>query len=143
MSGMSGGAAGGMSGDVAAAIAAAQAAAIAAGWNQLSALIATITNNSYLYASSTGVYGFDTGVTFPVGSRLTLINNGTICGAGGAGCGGVGLLVGLDLAGAVDDESDDREERDGHDDEVDRRDALVVAELGSEPLDHGVHRRSL
>lgn len=64
-----------------------KSAAIAAGWNQTSALKATVTINANVYvgSTSTGSYAFDTGVTFPSGSTLALVNNGTIEGAGGAG----------------------------------------------------------
>jgi hypothetical protein len=62
-------------------------AAIAAGWNQTTALNATVTVNSGVVvgSASTGSYAFDTGVTFPAGSSLKLINNGTIIGRGGNG----------------------------------------------------------
>jgi len=61
--------------------------AIAAGWNQTSPLFATVTVNSgvYLYSTSTSTYAFDTGATFPSGSQLSLVNNGFVVGAGGAG----------------------------------------------------------
>jgi hypothetical protein len=64
-----------------------KSAAIAAGWNQTSPLIATITINSgvFVYSTSTGTYGFDTGSTFPSGTSLSLVNNGTIQGQGGGG----------------------------------------------------------
>jgi hypothetical protein len=67
-------------------------AAIAAGWNGTSALNATVTVNSgiYLYGTTTAGYGFDTG-SIPTGSTLTLVNNGLIVGAGGAG--GAGAQV--------------------------------------------------
>jgi hypothetical protein len=72
-----------------------KSAAIAAGWNQTSVLNATVTINSgvYVYSTSTGSYAFDTGSTFPSGSTLALVNNGTIIGKGGdggAGGGGTG-----------------------------------------------------
>lgn len=62
-------------------------AAITGGWDQVKPLIATVTINSgvYVYSTSTGTYAFDTGSTFPIGSVLNLINNGTILGKGGAG----------------------------------------------------------
>lgn len=64
-----------------------KSAAIAAGWDQVKVLAATITINSgvYVYSTSTGSYAFDTGSTFPTGSTLALINNGTIIGRGGDG----------------------------------------------------------
>lgn len=64
-----------------------RAAAVAAGWNQTDPLKATVTINSGVYvgSSNTSGYGFDTGVTFPGGSTLALVNNGFIVGAGGAG----------------------------------------------------------
>jgi hypothetical protein len=69
-----------------------KSAAIAAGWNQTSALNATVTINSgvFVYSTSTGSYSFDTGSTFPSGSTLALINNGTIIGKGGDGGNGGG-----------------------------------------------------
>jgi hypothetical protein len=64
-----------------------KSAAIAAGWNQVLPLNATVTINSgvYVYSTSTGAYAFQTGVTFPAGSVLRLINNGIILGMGGVG----------------------------------------------------------
>lgn len=64
-----------------------RAAAVAAGWNQVDALTATVTINSgvVVYSSSTGTPAFDTGVTFPGGTTLTIVNNGTILGKGGKG----------------------------------------------------------
>jgi hypothetical protein len=64
-----------------------KASAIAAGWNQSDTLQATVTVNSgiYVFATTTGSYAFDTGVTFPSGSTLSVINNGIIAGRGGAG----------------------------------------------------------
>lgn len=64
-----------------------RSAAIAAGWDQTLQLIATVTINSgvYISASSTANPAFDTGTSFPLGSTLTLINNGFIIGMGGAG----------------------------------------------------------
>ena len=69
-----------------------KSAAIAAGWNQTSALNATVTINSgvFVYSTSTGSYAFDTGSTFPSGTTLALINNGTIIGKGGDGGAGGG-----------------------------------------------------
>ena len=67
-----------------------KSAAIAAGWNQTTKLVATITINGgvYVYSTGTGSYAFDTGSTFPAGTTLALVNNGVILGAGGGGGGG-------------------------------------------------------
>lgn len=64
-----------------------RAAAVAAGWPTGIPLQATVTINSGVVvgSASTGTVAFDTGVTFPVGTILSLINNGTIAGAGGNG----------------------------------------------------------
>ena len=79
-----------------------KAAAIAAGWDQVTPLLATVTVGSgiVLSATATSGYGFDTGATFPAGTVLTLICQGYICGMGGAGgSGGIGVsgegIVGL------------------------------------------------
>lgn len=68
-----------------------KSSAISAGWDQVLPLKAAVTINSGVIvgASSTGVYAFDTGVTFPGGTTLSIINNGSILGAGGTG-GGAG-----------------------------------------------------
>ena len=73
-----------------------KSAAIAAGWDQIAPLIATVTINSGIAvgSSSTGAYGFDTGSTFPAGSILSLVNNGTVIGAGCAGGAGGNQLNG-------------------------------------------------
>lgn len=62
-------------------------AAIAAGWDQAAPLSATVTINAGVSvgSSSTANPGFDTGLTFPAGSNLSLINNGSIVGRGGNG----------------------------------------------------------
>lgn len=70
-------------------------AASTAGWNGISPLNATVTINAgiYVYASTTGVYGFyvSDGVNYPVGSIINIINNGFILGCGGGGgTGGAG-----------------------------------------------------
>jgi hypothetical protein len=82
-----------------------KAAAIAAGWNQTTPLNATVTINSgvYVYSTSTGAYAFQTGVTFPTGSVLRLINNGIILGMGGAGAAGMNssVYVATTINGAV------------------------------------------
>ena len=67
-------------------------AAIAGGWNQVSVLQATITINAGVFvgSSSTGSAAFQTGSSFPAGSTLTVINNGSIVGRGGNGGSGGG-----------------------------------------------------
>lgn len=62
-------------------------AMIAAGWDQVTPATVTVTINSgvSVYSTSTGIYAFNTGTTFPSGTTLALINNGTIVGKGGAG----------------------------------------------------------
>lgn len=64
-----------------------KSAAIAAGWNQTDVLDMTVTINSgvSVYANSTSNVAFVTGSTFPTGTSLKLINNGTIVGRGGNG----------------------------------------------------------
>lgn len=57
--------------------------AVNAGWNQSSAVVATINGGVYMSASSTGVYALYIQGSFPGG--VTLINNGAIVGAGGNG----------------------------------------------------------
>ncbi|RTL50439.1 MAG: hypothetical protein EKK46_13350, partial [Rhodocyclaceae bacterium] len=61
-------------------------AAIAAGWNQSDLLAAKVTVNPGVVVGSTSpsTPAFDTGY-FPTGAAITLINNGIIAGAGGAG----------------------------------------------------------
>ena len=58
-------------------------AAIAAGWNQSSALQATIPAGNTIGSSSSGGAALDISGAFPGG--LTLVNSGTIQGAGGGG----------------------------------------------------------
>jgi hypothetical protein len=60
--------------------------AVNAGWNQSSALTATIASGVYIYSTSTGTPALTINGSFPGG--VTLVNNGTIQGMGGAG--GVG-----------------------------------------------------
>lgn len=71
-----------------------RAAAVAAGWNQLAPLIAEISIGAGIVvgSTSTGAYAFDTGASFPAGSRLSLVigNGAYVVGAGGAGGGGAG-----------------------------------------------------
>ena len=61
--------------------------AIADGWDAIEPLNATITVESgvILYSTSTSVSAFNTGTTFPEGSKITLINQGVILGKGGLG----------------------------------------------------------
>ena len=70
-------------------------AAVAAGWNGMAPLVATITINPgvVVYADSTSAYAFDTGVGFPGGTKLALVNNGYIIGMGGNGEQGYGSLI--------------------------------------------------
>jgi len=65
-----------------------RSAAITAGWNQSSALQATINSSIVVYSTSTGSYAMTVNGAFPGG--VTLVNNGTILGAGGAGGNGGG-----------------------------------------------------
>lgn len=62
-------------------------AAIAAGWDQLSPLSIVLTINAGVVIGSTSVStaAFDSGTSLPEGSKLTITNNGTIKGKGGAG----------------------------------------------------------
>ena len=79
-------------------------AVIAAGWNQSLPVNVTCTINSgvTVYATSTGTYAFNTGTSFPAGSTINIINNGTILGAGGAGgSGGHQGSVTVGTSGAV------------------------------------------
>lgn len=74
-----------------------KAAAIAAGWDQIAPLKATVTVNAGIYVCAYTTYAFSTGSTFPAGSVLTLINNGSIHGfpgAPGAAGGGEGVGYG-------------------------------------------------
>lgn len=57
--------------------------AISAGWNQSSALRATINSGVFIYSDSTGVPALTINGSFPGG--VTLVNNGTIVGRGGGG----------------------------------------------------------
>ncbi len=62
---------------------------LAAGWNGTSPVHATVTINSGVYvgSSSTATSAFTIQGSFPTGSTLSLVNNGHISGAGGAGGG--------------------------------------------------------
>jgi len=63
--------------------------AISAGWNQSSALVATINSGIFVSSSSTGTPALTVNGSFPGG--VTLTNNGIIQGMGGAGGGGAGI----------------------------------------------------
>lgn len=80
-----------------------RAAAVAAGWDQVKPLAATVTINGGVNQQSNALAtpAFDTGNTFPVGTTLSLINNGTITGfAGTAGLNGLGGTGGLGGVGS-------------------------------------------
>lgn len=64
-----------------------KARALAAGWNGLVPLLADVVVNPGVVvgSASSSAYAFDTGVGFPAGSRIALVNNGAIVGLGGAG----------------------------------------------------------
>lgn len=70
-------------------------AALAAGWDGATPLRATVTVTStgIVGSSSTSGYAFDTGVGFPAGTELNLVNQGYIVGAGGAGGWGEGASL--------------------------------------------------
>ena len=74
-----------------------KSAAIAAGWDQVTPLNANVTVNSgvVIGSASIGAYAFDTGVTFPAGTSLSLaIGAGAyVVGAGGVGGAGHDLLL--------------------------------------------------
>jgi len=57
--------------------------AVAAGWNQSSAVVATVNGGVYIYSTSTGTPGLTINGSFPGG--VTLVNNGLIMGMGGQG----------------------------------------------------------
>lgn len=71
--------------------------AVAAGWNQSSAVSATINSGVYVYSTSTGTPGLTINGSFPGG--VTLINSGIIQGMGGAGGTG-GFAIAAGAAGA-------------------------------------------
>lgn len=58
-----------------------------AGWDGTTPLTGTVTINSgvTVYSTSTGVYALQTGTSYPAGSTIALVNNGTILGKGGNG----------------------------------------------------------
>lgn len=74
-----------------------KAKAIAAGWDGIVPLVATVTIQPGVVISSDNINyaAFYTGVGFPSGTALTLINHGYICGMGGRG-GWMGDPYGLD-----------------------------------------------
>lgn len=78
-----------------------RSAAIAAGWDQVLVLQATVTINAGVFvgSSSTGSAAFQTGSSFPAGSTLAIINNGSIVGRGGNG-GSAGFVGGDSLGSA-------------------------------------------
>ncbi len=57
--------------------------AVAAGWNQTSAVVATVNSGVWIYSTSTGTPALTINGSFPNG--VTLTNNGYIAGMGGAG----------------------------------------------------------
>lgn len=59
--------------------------AVAAGWNQTSAVVATLTAGYYIYSTVSGSAALTINGSFPGG--VTLINNGFIMGMGGVGGG--------------------------------------------------------
>lgn len=61
--------------------------ALLAGWDGINPLLATVTINVGVVVGAINAnnFGFSTGLSFPQGSKLTLINNGTIAGMGGRG----------------------------------------------------------
>ncbi len=64
--------------------------AIAAGWDGTAPISATVTVNAGIFLYGTTAHAFDTG-SIPAGSTISLVNNGYILGAGGAG--GAGSTV--------------------------------------------------
>lgn len=63
--------------------------AVAAGWNQSSAVIATINSGVYISSNSTGTPALTINGSFPGGVQL--VNNGVIVGMGGNGGAGAGI----------------------------------------------------
>lgn len=70
--------------------------AVSAGWNQSSAVIATISSGVYISSNSTGTYALTVSGSFPGG--VTLNNSGIIVGMGGSG--GRGAADGGSTGGA-------------------------------------------
>ena len=64
-----------------------QAGLISAGWDQSSAITATIVvaANTFVYANTPYVPAIETGYVYPAGSNITIINYGIISGGGGFG----------------------------------------------------------
>lgn len=64
-----------------------KAQAVATGWDGITPTQITVTVQSGIYvsASTVSTYAMDTGSGFPVGTTITLVNNGFILGLGGAG----------------------------------------------------------
>jgi hypothetical protein len=67
-------------------------AAISAGWDQVTPLIAAITINAGIFigSTSTATPAFATGSSFPSGTTITIVNNGSIVGRGSTGATGPG-----------------------------------------------------
>lgn len=65
--------------------------AVAAGWNQSSAVIATLAGGVWIYSATTATAALTIDGSWPGG--VTLINNGNIVGMGGNGGGGGGSLA--------------------------------------------------
>lgn len=78
-----------------------RSAAVAAGWNQTTVLQATVTVNSGIFvgSSTTGGVAFTWTGSYPSGSTLAIVNNGSIEGAGGAG--GASNGTGAGFAGSA------------------------------------------
>lgn len=72
--------------------------AINAGWNQSSAVVATVNAGVYIYSTSTGTAGLTISGSWPGG--VTLVNNGYIMGMGGKG-GGYGQSAGYAGGNAI------------------------------------------
>lgn len=70
-------------------------AAIAAGWDQSALLIATVSINAGVTvgSTSTSTPAFSTGTGYLSSARLSLINNGSIIGRGGAGGSGITITA--------------------------------------------------
>lgn len=60
---------------------------VANGWNGVMPVRATVTiaGGAWVGSGGTGAYAFDTGYGYPAGSKLVLVNNSWIAGAGGMG----------------------------------------------------------
>lgn len=73
--------------------------AVAAGWNQSSAVVATLTGGYYLYSSNVGAAALYIDGSWPGG--LTFVNNGYIMGCGGHG-GGIRANLATEFASNVE-----------------------------------------